>query len=567
MELEKSKRKVGFSREQAMLIGIVLLIPLILVTSLTHLIPLSKVFAIAQTDGNILNNVGFIGNENYDKMAEDRGLQQAISNTIPYVMMRAVIASIIPVLVGGLIGSQARMGRIINRLLLSLIAVLIVPISIGALWSVYWGQNWGSDPSPIFDEAFSFVTRDGAIQSLQQLDTLMVVAIAAVVGGTVFVTVMRGHNRIWAGLGVGLIGVIIAGASGFLVFDMPMLLTAGGPGNSTTTIVLQIYNNGFLYFDFGYASALGTVLGLGAMLVGLIIGLISIGFRLRLIPLPSNYTSGQENNGFAVASIPIVLIILLPLIGLVLWGVNLATQYESFGQVSETADWTSAHIQSMTPWIAIWFIHLPITFMAGLALGFFRPFGKIGSNILFVVLLMITIVPTEVLMFEWFIQAREMGMLNNPTLIGLPWLVNGFSLLVFKVLFDGLYEHYYASLYEGEASQNVFVQRVILPGMLMAVTIGIILSFISSQSLLWSLVSQINRENFTSPLLLLSQIRMGFGTDTSFTAGAASQIVWQNFIIFLVLFGLLQVFVLERFKLEAGQPIDEESEENFIDDL
>ncbi|MFT9009294.1 MAG: sugar ABC transporter permease [Bifidobacterium sp.] len=46
----------------------------------------------------------------------------------------------------------------------------------------------------------------------------------------------------------------------FQVFDQAYLLTGGGPGNATITIVYYIYNSGFGSLKMGYASALSFVL-------------------------------------------------------------------------------------------------------------------------------------------------------------------------------------------------------------------------------------------------------------------------------------------------------------------
>ncbi|KGX93970.1 lactose ABC transporter permease [Pontibacillus halophilus JSM 076056 = DSM 19796] len=44
------------------------------------------------------------------------------------------------------------------------------------------------------------------------------------------------------------------------LFDEPYILTDGGPNNATLTVTLYLYQNGFQYFDFGYASAIAYVL-------------------------------------------------------------------------------------------------------------------------------------------------------------------------------------------------------------------------------------------------------------------------------------------------------------------
>jgi multiple sugar transport system permease protein/raffinose/stachyose/melibiose transport system permease protein len=46
----------------------------------------------------------------------------------------------------------------------------------------------------------------------------------------------------------------------FKVFEQVMILTAGGPSNSTTTVVHQIYNRAFTEFSMGYAASLSIFL-------------------------------------------------------------------------------------------------------------------------------------------------------------------------------------------------------------------------------------------------------------------------------------------------------------------
>lgn len=88
-----------------------------------------------------------------------------------------------------------------------------------------------------------------------------------------------GWNRFWhvtvPGLRPALVLTIILSTIGTLqLFDEPYVLTNGGPNNATLTIGLYLYQNGFQFFDFGYASAIGYALVI-------IIGIVSlIQFRL-----------------------------------------------------------------------------------------------------------------------------------------------------------------------------------------------------------------------------------------------------------------------------------------------
>lgn len=53
----------------------------------------------------------------------------------------------------------------------------------------------------------------------------------------------------------------------FKVFAQPYALTEGGPGNSTNTLVLNLYRNGFSFDKLGYASSIAWVLFVLVMLV------------------------------------------------------------------------------------------------------------------------------------------------------------------------------------------------------------------------------------------------------------------------------------------------------------
>ncbi|MBV9469237.1 MAG: sugar ABC transporter permease [Abitibacteriaceae bacterium] len=58
----------------------------------------------------------------------------------------------------------------------------------------------------------------------------------------------------------------------FQLFDLPYILLNNGPGpnQSGLTIVMYLYNTGFVTGDLGYASAVGWTLALGVLLISLI---------------------------------------------------------------------------------------------------------------------------------------------------------------------------------------------------------------------------------------------------------------------------------------------------------
>ncbi|GAA3507399.1 carbohydrate ABC transporter permease [Streptomyces showdoensis] len=67
-----------------------------------------------------------------------------------------------------------------------------------------------------------------------------------------------------------LLTVVLSTIGTLQLFDEPYVLTGGGPDNSTLTVTMYLYDNGFTYFDFGYASALAYALALIVSVLGII---------------------------------------------------------------------------------------------------------------------------------------------------------------------------------------------------------------------------------------------------------------------------------------------------------
>lgn len=557
MEHEKNKNSAQtISPTLALVLGIVMLIPIIVLIAQFYLLPAVGTFQTAMTDGNVLRTPEYVGMENYEKLAEDEQFFQSLGISLQYVVTRIVAIGLVAPIVGVLAGMQPRAGRLINRVLMSVVSVLVVPVLLAVIWSMYWAPNWGVMENPVFNEAMALMRPDSAQLSMITLDYTLMAGLAVAVGATVYMAVMRSQRKLLAGGIIWFCSIILAGASGFLVFDAPFIATNGGPGNSTSPMMFFVYRVGLQYFDFGYASAILTYVIIGAVVVGMMISVLTVATNLRI-----TYTTvddaPKQRNWLSLISVPIILAIAYPLINYLLWSNWASTSPEVVPSPAEPFDYSGPIALSLTPWITIWLIHLPVTYFAALALGFLRPFGKIGTNILFIVLFAISMIPMEGVMFEWFTSARDMGMLDSPSVLGLPWMVNAFSLLVLKLLFDGLREKFDHAVARGDSAGDALVKQVILPSLPFVVIVGVALSFISAQSMWWSLLSQNSRENMNMSVTLL-QLRSTMMTQVNGLAGGVFQFFIMLAVPFMILIVLLQVFVLDRVAIEAGDPLDPE---------
>jgi multiple sugar transport system permease protein len=63
---------------------------------------------------------------------------------------------------------------------------------------------------------------------------------------------------------------VIETTAAFQVFDVVYVMTQGGPANASYSLVYMLYDQGFKYFDYGYAAAVGVALFIMTLVVALI---------------------------------------------------------------------------------------------------------------------------------------------------------------------------------------------------------------------------------------------------------------------------------------------------------
>ncbi len=538
----------------AIVIGLLLLLPAGYIAITRYAAPALNTYNLSMTDSKVLSEPKFVGMANYEKLAQDDRLPSILKYTLQLALNRMVIAASIPIIVGILIGSQGRIGRSINRVILSVLIVVVSPVALTVLWSVYWSPLWGTQPSPLWPlpDSQMLGNPDGARNSIMMLDNIITAVIALVIGGSAYMAVVRGrragHWPIQAMAGVWIIGVLIAGGSALLAFVVPYILTAGGPAFSTTTLMLYQFRVSFQNFQFGYGTALSTFLIVGGMAAGLIVGLVLVVFRLRVQYTPSNESSGRGNY-LAIASIPVVLIIGYPLLSLFLWGNGLVESNGGASGVLEGINWGQSLSNSTAPLLTIWLIQIPITYLAGLSLGFLRPFGRIGSNVLFILFLVALFIPAEALQNAWYMQTRDAGMVNTLDATTLPWMISAGALIAFKLFFDGAFEKYAHS--DTASGKNRFLMSVVVPSLPIVVLVGAAVSFMSLQAFTWPLI--VIQDQASLPLTVqIAQVRGTLSGNNLPLVGLAITLIRNPGIVFIVIFAVLQIFVVDRLAILGG---------------
>ena len=273
--------------QRKLLIGL-FLAPTVIGLGLFTFLPILASVVLAFFSWDIITPPRFVGLENFADIAADPTIRVSFLNTIGFVVvavtLQLAVALVLAVLVNtkmpGLLKSFFRsvlffplvlsaasvsiiMGYLFNENfglvnhILNLLGMADIPwltSTHGAMIVVilvYVWQNFG----------FSFLLFLGGLSSIPK----EVYEAAQVDGAT-------GWKQFWRITfplvsPTTLVASVMAIISALQIFDQPYVLTRGGPGDSTRTAVMVIYESAFKQLEFGRASAIGIVLTVVIMLV------------------------------------------------------------------------------------------------------------------------------------------------------------------------------------------------------------------------------------------------------------------------------------------------------------
>jgi ABC-type sugar transport system permease subunit len=222
-----------------------------------------------------------VGLQNYQRLFSDEIIGLALRNNVQYAI-GTVAGKIILSLFLAILLNQALRGRGFYRTALFMPVVMSFVV-IGILWSWLYSTQFGLVNHLLTALGLEFLILDWLGDPKVALWSLIVVDIwkwygfhmviflaglqtiptelyeAARIDGA---SRWQQFRRITLPLlqPVMLVNVTLSLMGGFNVFDIPYVMTEGGPANSTMVMALHIYVRGFKFYRFGYAAALSYVL-------------------------------------------------------------------------------------------------------------------------------------------------------------------------------------------------------------------------------------------------------------------------------------------------------------------
>ncbi len=273
--------------------GLAWVLPALVVLGVFVYLPLVQNFVFSTQESDIYTGTQeFVGLENYEKLLGDPIFWSALGNNVLYAVLSIVFqvggALILAAVIESLRSSRWRK---------ALRAIYFIPSAIsltvaGLLFYFIYEPKLG-----MLNHALSAIGLGDLAQPWLGQESTAMVSIIAMSQWQGFgystllfaVAIQRIPSELYEAAsldGIGAFGrffhvtvplvremtglmMIVTMSGAFQVFNEVMVMTSGGPNNSTQVLATWLYRSGFVRNDFGYAAAIATVLFIVTMLIAL----------------------------------------------------------------------------------------------------------------------------------------------------------------------------------------------------------------------------------------------------------------------------------------------------------
>lgn len=279
MEFTVPARRLGSNRAREAAWAFLFLSPFFLGLLFFILGPVLASLALSFTTWDLLSPPRWVGLRNYQEMLGDRLFWTALKNTVYFTVVSVPVTLVLALGLAVLMNRKIRGISILRAIYFFPVTASIVSVSL--LWAWMYTPDFG-----ILNYLLSFVGLPKVNWLVDPTLAMPSVIIMSVWRGLGFniVVFLAGLQSIPRDLyeaaeldGAGgwdqfrqitvplltptlFFATIMALIASFQVFEQTYIMTQGGPGNATLTLVYQIFLNGFTYLRMGYASALSFVL-------------------------------------------------------------------------------------------------------------------------------------------------------------------------------------------------------------------------------------------------------------------------------------------------------------------
>lgn len=253
--------------------------PAMVIIILFSIVPLIQMVYQSFHKWNMITDMEWIGLGNFIALFNDPAFYKVLGNTFYFVFWNVILVIGISLLLALLLQGDTKMNRFLQSV--SFFPYVVSMASVALLWMwimnadygflnyvLSWFNidpvNWLGNPDVAM---FSIVI----ISVWKSVGYYALIIISALQGIPLYLYEAAALDKaskwqVFRKITLPMISptlffiTIINIINSFKVFESIQIMTQGGPVNSTKTLVYAIYEEGTLYFNIGYASAIGVIL-------------------------------------------------------------------------------------------------------------------------------------------------------------------------------------------------------------------------------------------------------------------------------------------------------------------
>ncbi len=276
----RARRRASAMRRQEALLATLLMLPSTLCVLVFAVLPILASLGISLTDWGGLSAPHFVGLQNYRAALTDPRAVSALTHTLLYVTLAVPSGVALSLLLAVLVHNvRVAWLRSVFRTVYYL-PMVTIGVAVALLWQVLlapqglvnlilgWlgihGPNWLGSPEWVLPAVAVFSVWQGSGQGI----ILFLASLASVPKDLYEAAQLDGARPIDAFFRITLpmvsptvfLVLVLSVIGALQVFEAVLVLSNGGPGDSSTTAALYIYKTAFSFFKMGYAAALAWLL-------------------------------------------------------------------------------------------------------------------------------------------------------------------------------------------------------------------------------------------------------------------------------------------------------------------
>ncbi|HME27317.1 MAG TPA: sugar ABC transporter permease [Acetobacteraceae bacterium] len=241
-------------------------------------------------DWKVTGATPFVGLANYAKMLQDERFQWAIVRTIWFTAATVIAPVLLGVWAAVCFASQFKFRGLARTLFV--LPMMATPVAIALVWTMmfhpqlgvlnYLLTSVGLPPSSWVYDSSTVIPTLVMVETWQWTPLVMLIVLggiaslpqepyeAAVLDGASAWQMFR-HITLPLAWPFIMVAAVIRLIDALKTFDTIYVITLGGPGTSSETLNILLYQTAFAYYDLGYGSAIVVVFFLLILLISLLL--------------------------------------------------------------------------------------------------------------------------------------------------------------------------------------------------------------------------------------------------------------------------------------------------------